>query len=91
MLPQRGDQYVDGCNRPEILQCHLAFGNFQIELGFHRKHEIDQIEGVETNLAQVLVDLDRAADRAALENFMHDVDHAVVGDKLGGGRMSIFL
>jgi hypothetical protein len=65
------NQRLDPGDRTEIRRPHVAFGNFEIELGFDGQHKINEIERGQSVLAEIVVAADQAVNRSLGEQRSH--------------------
>src|SRR5579863_4573484 len=80
-------QRLDPGDRTEVRGRHFPVGNFDVEFGFDRKHEIDDVERGEAAGAEIIVRSYRWFDGALGEKPAHEESDALLGLRKVGVRM----
>ena len=57
------DQSLDGRDGSKVRGCNFGRRYHDIELGLHREHEVDHIDGAQTRLGKLLVNRHRSRNR----------------------------
>jgi hypothetical protein len=60
-IQQFGDQAPYGRDRSEVRGCNLSFRYLKIELRLNREHEIDHIQGSQTNRTEIIIQANRSS------------------------------